>query len=109
MRADCARFCRPRRRAAWPMLRRNAVFSTRSQASPLSCRSCRTLTRKAMALLLAVATACPIVAPSRLFASTNTLTDVDQALAALAELQKPSDAELLQQGMEQYNQGKYEE
>ncbi|HEV8604362.1 MAG TPA: hypothetical protein VGQ99_03290 [Tepidisphaeraceae bacterium] len=60
-------------------------------------------------IALAVAATLPLIANSRLPANTLELTDVDQALVLLAENLKPTDAELLAEGTDQYNQGKYED
>src|SRR5258706_9095828 len=63
--------------------------------------------RSTAILALAAAATVPLMSTSALRA--NTLSDVDQALVLFAENLKPSDAELLSQGMDQYKQGKYEE
>jgi general secretion pathway protein D len=83
------------------------VFFDRLDASAFSGRRVSGLKRKMIAL--AVGATLPLIAGSFLSAHTNALTDVDQALVALAEAQKPSDAELLATGIDQYNAGKYEE
>src|SRR5256885_2386938 len=107
MRAVCAISCLPRWRAAGSNLRRNAVFFERLDAPAVSRRRVSGLRKRI--ITLAVGATLPLIAASALCANTNTLSDVDQALLLLAEAQKPTDAELLSTGIDQYNQGKYEE
>ena len=83
------------------------MFFDRLDASAFSGR--RVVGLKRGVIALAVGATLPLVAASLLPAHTNSLSDVDQALVLLAEAQKPSDAELLSTGIDQYNQGKYEE
>src|SRR5262245_24854539 len=107
MRDQRASFRRSQWRVAGSILRRNAVFFERLDASAFSGRRVFRLKRGVIAM--AVGATLPLIAASFLSANTNTLSDVDQALVLLAQAQKPSDAELLATGIEQYNQGKYEE
>ncbi|HEV8290879.1 MAG TPA: hypothetical protein VGP94_03115, partial [Tepidisphaeraceae bacterium] len=83
------------------------MFFDRLDASAFSGRRVCGLKRGAIAL--AVGATLPLICCSALSANTNTLRDVDQALVLLAEAQKPSDAELLSTGIDQYNQGRYED
>ncbi len=83
------------------------MFFDRLDASALSSPRPGRL-RKGVIALAAAATL-PLIANSRLPANTLVLTDVDQALVLLAENLKPTDADLLAEGTDQYNQGKYED
>ena len=69
------------------------------------CRRSRpALSSGALALLLAAAV--PALLPA---SRAPAATEMEQALALLAEQSKPTDPELLARGIEQYNQGKYED
>ena len=83
------------------------MFFDRLDASAVSGLRIPILKRSMIAM--AVGATLPLIVPFALCANTNTLSDVDQALVLLAEAQKPSDAELLATGIDQYNQGRYEE
>src|SRR2546421_646354 len=107
MRAVCAISGLPRWRAVVSILRRNPVFFDRLHASAFSGRRISRLGKGVIAL--AVGATLPLFASAMLSANTNTLSDVDQALLLLAEAQKPTDAELLSTGIDQYNQARYED
>src|SRR5258706_2104832 len=107
MRAVCAISGLPRWRVVVSILRRNPVFFDRLDASVLSGRRVSRLGKGVIAL--AVGATLPLFASVTLSDNTNTLTDVDQALLLLAEAQKPTDAELLSTGIDQYNQARYED
>jgi len=107
MRAVCAIPGLPRWRAVVLILRRNPVFFDRLDASAFSGRRISRLGKGVIAM--AVGATLPLLAATMLSAHTNSLSDVDQALLLLAEAQKPTDAELLSTGTDQYNQGRYED
>ena len=73
--------------------------------SPISVRP--SFKKGAAALAMAVASALPTVA--FISAPVRASTDIEQALVLLADQAKPTDAQLLASGAEQYSKGLYEE